>query len=346
MTNKIIFINLKNNKYTRTRNYYHGFLKLKINCSWYEVAGFNELVNVYSEIKPFHNDTTIIVTSRSQLLSIYSFFLGCRVILDAGLPLWDGVVTSRRDLGFMGLGLIKIYIIDFLSFHFAKHVIFETYVQRSRVSKMFAIKRTKLSHVLIGFDENRFVRRDLSPRTTIVKKNVLNILFRGGNQVESGISVLIHACRILENDKRFNFTLVTNNLKPEIAIKNLRIVDSHISDDLLKDMLLRSDLVLGQLLDHKRLSIAIPHKFYEAAYFSKPYLTADHGLMKDFVNKNLVFGFDAGNVQAFIKKLNVLYEEQFEMLSFGKKLGEWYNGNCSQLILTKNFYTILLAAKN
>ena len=59
----------------------------------------------------------------------------------------------------------------------------------------------------------------------------------------------------------------------------------------MKDMLLRSDLILGQLLNHKRLSIAIPHKFYEAAYFSKPYLTADYGLMEDLVNKNLVFGF-------------------------------------------------------
>jgi len=346
MTNRIIFVNFKNNKYTRTRNYYHGFLKLKINCSWYEVAGFRELINVYREIKPFRNDTTIVVTSRSQLLSIYSFFLGCRVILDAGLPLWDGVVTSRRNFGFMGLSLIKVYIIDYLSFHFAKHVIFETYVQRSRVSKMFAIKRSKLSHVLIGFDENRFVRRDLSPRTTIVKKDVLNILFRGGNQVESGISLLIQACKILENDKRFAFTLVTNNLESVIAIKNLRIIVSHISDDLMKDMLLRSDLILGQLLNHKRLSIAIPHKFYEAAYFSKPYLTADYGLMEDLVNKNLVFGFSAGNVQAFIEKLNVIYEEQLEMLSLGQKLGGWYNENCSQLVLTKNFYNILLETKN
>ena len=110
MTNKIIFINLKNNKYTRTRNYYHGFLKLEINCSWYEVAGFGELVNLYRQIKPFRNNTTIVVTSRSQLLSIYSFFLGYRVILDAGLPLWDGVITSRRSFGFMGLSLIKVYI--------------------------------------------------------------------------------------------------------------------------------------------------------------------------------------------------------------------------------------------
>ena len=211
MTNRIIFINLKDNKYTRTRNYYHGFLKLKIDCSWYEVAGFGELVDFYRQIKPFRNNTTIVVTSRSQLLSIYSFFLGYRVILDAGLPLWDGVITSRRSFGFMGLSLIKVYIIDYLSFHFAKHVIFETHVQRSRVSKMFAIKRTKLSHVLIGFDENRFVHRNLAPRTAIVKKGVLNILFRGGNQIESGISLLIQACKILENDNRFTFRVTIKN---------------------------------------------------------------------------------------------------------------------------------------
>jgi len=345
MINRIIFINLTNNKYTRTRNYYHGFLKLDIDCSWKDVAGFRELVSVYREIKPFRNNTTVIVTSRSQLLSIYSFFLGYRVILDAGLPLWDGVITSRRSFGFMGLSLIKVYLIDYLSLHLAKHVIFETYVQESRVSKMFAIRRVNLSHVLLGFDENRFAHRNMDQELLIVKKGVLNILFRGGNQVESGISLLIQACKILENDKRFTFTLVTNNLGSEISIKNLRLIVRHISDDLMKDLLLQSDLILGQMLNHKRLSIAIPHKFYEAAYFSKPYLTADYGLMKDFVDKNLVFGFKAGDVQSFIENLNILYEKQVEMFLCGQKFGDWYNENCSQLVLAKKFYDILLESK-
>jgi hypothetical protein len=345
MVKKIIFINLKNNKYARTRNYYHGLLKLKVNCSWRDVAGFRELIAVYKEIKPFRNNTIIVVTSRSQLLSIYSFFLGCRVILDAGLPLWDGVITSRRNFGFMGFRLIKVYLIDFLSFHLAKHVIFETYTQRSRVSKMFTIKQEKLSCVLLGFDENRFVSQNIDQKGAIVKKDVLDILFRGGNQVESGISLLVEACKILEDDKRFTFTLVTNSLGSDVAMNNLRLMVGHISDDLMRDLLLRADLILGQLLNHKRLSIAIPHKFYEAAYFSKPYLTANYGLMEDFVNKNLVFGFTAGDVQSFIKNLNILFEKQLEVFSFGQKLGDWYNENSSQIILTRKFYDILLNVK-
>ena len=213
MINRIIFINLKNNKYTRSRNYYNGFLKLNVDCLWHEVAGFRELFNLYNELGPFRNDTTVVVTSRSQLLSIYSFLLGYRVILDAGLPLWDGVITSRRSFGFMGLGLIKVYLIDYLSLHLSKHVIFETDVQQSRVSKMFAIKRDKISSVLLGFDENRVEHIKIDQGTLGVKKDVLNILFRGGNQIESGIPLLIQACRMLENDKRFAFTLITNNLE-------------------------------------------------------------------------------------------------------------------------------------
>lgn len=345
MAEEIIFVNLKNNKYSRTRNYYHGLLKLKIDCSWRDIDGFRELANVYREIRPFRNNTTIVVTSRSQLLSIYSFFLGYRVILDAGLPLWDGVITSRRNFGFMGFGLIKVYLIDYLSFHLAKHIIFETYVQQSRVSKMFAIRRQKLSCVLLGFDENRFVSRNIDRGTPIVKKDVLNILFRGGNQIESGISLLVEACKVLEDDKRFTFTLVTNNFGSDMALKNLRFMVGHISDDLMRDTLLRADLTLGQLLNHKRLDIAIPHKFYEAAYFSKPYLTANFGLMKDLVDKNLVFGFKAGDVHSFIEKLNILYEKQLEMFLCGQKLGDWYTKTSSQIVLTKNFYDILLEVK-
>ena len=345
MISRIIFINLKNNRYTRSRNYYNGFLKLNVDCLWHEVAGFRELFNLYNELGPFRNDTTVVVTSRSQLLSIYSFLLGYRVILDAGLPLWDGVITSRRSFGFMGLGLIKVYLIDYLSLHLSKHVIFETDVQQSRVSKMFAIKRDKISSVLLGFDENRVEHIKIDQGTLGVKKDVLNILFRGGNQIESVIPLLIQACRMLDKDKRFAFTLITNNLECEIAIKNLKLTVGYISDDLMRDLLLQSDLILGQMLDHKRLSIAIPHKFFEAAYFCKPYLTADFGLMKDFVDKKLVFGFKAGDVRSFIEKLNILYEKQFEMFSCGVKLGDWYNENSSQLILTKKFYNLLSKAK-
>jgi hypothetical protein len=345
MINKIIFINLKNNKYTRTRNYYNGFLKLGIECSWHDVAGFSELIDLYHEIKSFQNRPTVVVTSRSQLLSIYSFFLGYRVVLDAGLPLWDGVITSRRSFGFMGWGLIKVYSTDFLSFHLSKHIIFETSTQLPRVSKMFAVKKRKLSYVLLGLDENRFSLASIDRETQVVKKSELNILFRGGNQVESGISILIEASQILKDDKRFTFTLVTNNLELQMQTKNLKLVVGHVSDDLINDLLLSADLILGQLLNHKRLDIAIPHKFYEAAFFSKPYLTADYGLMKELVNKNLVFGFKAGDVQSFIKSLNVLFDKQFELLSCGQRLGDWYKQNSSQLILTTNFYNIVVTAK-
>jgi hypothetical protein len=342
MNKQIVFINLKNNNFTRTRNYYNGLLKLNVACLWLEVVGYKDLAKVFRELKSSNTKYTIVVTSRSQLLSIYSFFLGRRVILDAGLPLWDGVITSRRSLGFLGFSLIKTYLIDYFSFHLAKHVIFETVAQNSRVSRMFAIKRKKISCVPLGFDENRFYHDKLAGVGRPMKKGVLKILFRGGNQVESGISLLLDACRKLVDDERFSFTLVTNNLEHAIESKNLELLIGQISDDLMKQLLSRSDLVLGQMLDHKRLSIAIPHKFYEAAYFSKPYLTADYGLMEDFVDKGLVFGFKAGDVHSFIEQLNTLHEKQFDLFACGVKLGDWYNQNSSQHVLTKNFQNIIL----
>jgi hypothetical protein len=342
MNKQIVFINLKNNNYTRTRNYYNGLSKLNVDCLWLEVTGYRDLARVFRERKSSNTDYIIVVTSRSQLLSIYSFCLGHRVILDAGLPLWDGVITSRRRLGFLGYSLIKVYLIDFFSFHLAKHIIFETATQNSRVSRMFAIKRKKISCVLLGFDENRFHYEKLAEVGRPIKKDVLKILFRGGNQVESGISLLLDASRKLVGDERFAFTLVTNNLERAIESKNLELLIGHISDDLMKQLLSRSDLVLGQMLNHKRLNIAIPHKFYEAAYFSKPYLTADYGLMEDFVDKGLVFGFKAGDVYSFIEQLNTLYEDQFNLFACGRKLGDWYSKNSSQYVLTKNFQSIIL----
>lgn len=345
MKNKIIFINLKNNRYTRTRNYYNGFVKLGTECSWHDIDGFIGLLSLYREMKSFHDHTTVVVTSRSQLLSIYSFFLGRRVILDAGLPLWDGVITSRRNFGFMGWELFKVYCTDFLSFHLSKHIVFETSTQLSMVSKMFIIKKRKLSYVLLGLDEDRFPLENFNRTTQVLNKKTLNILFRGGNQIESGISILIEACKLLENDKRFTFTLVTNKVEEQIELKNLNLIVGHVSDDFIQDLISNADLILGQLLNHKRLRIAIPHKFYEAAYFSKPYLTADYGLMKDLVNKNLVFGFKAGDVRSFIKSLDVLFEKRVEFLVYGNRLGEWYRQNSSQMILTENFYKIILSTR-
>lgn len=343
-TQKFIFLNIKGNRFTRTKILYNGLLKLGLNCNWYEFSSFREFRYFLKDRKSIYSEEILIATSRSQILAIYSFILGCRIVLDAGLPLWDGVITSRKNFGFLAQNAIKTYMIDFIAYQASKLLIFETESQIDRVARMFCVNKRKIKSLYIGVDESRF-RKLFQQQVSFSRKPVLNILFRGGNQVESGIPILLEAIEKLESDDRFDFTILSQNLNYDRNLKNLNLVNDFVSDEVLCKYIAKSDIYVGQLLDHSRLYFAIPHKFYEAAFFSKPYLTGYHGLMKEFVSLGIVMGFKAGSADSLINKLNLVFENQKILEQYSYKIGEWYKSYSSEEILADKFYRIVAPLK-
>jgi hypothetical protein len=335
----VLFLNLKSNRHSRSRNYFNGLRNLGISCEWVDIDGLADLRKIKSKLKNPNNDNpSFVVTSPSHILAIgclFSFFR--RPVLDAGWPLYDGVITSRREYGLFGSKLLKTLLIDLLAFQFSKKVLVESEGQKRRISRRYFVPRRKISVLLTGFDEMRFsdVNRD-DPKYSF------NVLFRGGAQEEAGLDVFFESDQFLMNNTNLRLRVVTNNFKPKSETQtSIELVNRYLSDDELQVFFAEADLILGQLSDHKRLNFTIPHKFFEAAFLAKPYLTSDIGFMNTLAHSKLVYTFNAGNASSLASSIVKIASDRDGAIDAGKRLGDWYSKNASQKVLSEKFKQIV-----
>jgi glycosyltransferase involved in cell wall biosynthesis len=107
-------------------------------------------------------------------------------------------------------------------------------------------------------------------------------------------------------------------------------------------MLETCNLLLGQLSDHPRLRVTIPHKAFEAAAMGKPYLTARAAGIQEFLVEGLEAEYfipgDAADLLLHIQKLKKENEYR-EML--GENISQKYETMASEEAIGKNFLALL-----
>ena len=333
-SSEFVFLSLKGNKFSRSKNYHNGLLKLGYKSNWVEIDPHNKFSQLLDCKKRYiEKNTAFIVASPSHILALYARLVLLRKIhLDAGWPLSDGVVLSRREFGFMGFRALLIYLLDFFVFQFSSMIFLESSAQVRSVRTKFLIPRKKLVVLETGFDENRVKNRS---RVPVVAKQFITVLFRGGAQQEAGLSVLTEALELLKNRKGVRFIVASKGFKVDLkSLTNVTIHDEHLSDQELWNLYGQADVVLGQLSKHSRLKRTLPHKFFEAGFFKKCYLTSNVGAISEFVEKGLVFGFSGGSSQSLVEAINDLVDKKNLRTALGRNLGEFYIENFSQKTLT------------
>lgn len=335
----ILFINLKSNRHSRTRNYFNGLRRMGIACDWLDVGSFGELRSRQDEINQ-HLDrgSRIVITSPSHVLvPFFILIFHRRPIFDAGWTLYDGVISSRRQYGFLASNILKTLLIDFLSLHLASRVLVESEAQQKSILQRYLVYKNRLSVLLTGFDEER-----LDGVSSKKNDGEVCVLFRGGAQDEAGLEVLDKAIRKLENERELKFKLITNRYKPRAPFgANVELLNEYVSDEELGKAFREADLVLGQLSNHKRLNRTIPHKFFEAAYLGKPYLSSDKGLMGDLGKLSIIYVFSGGNSDDLAQSILRIVGDLESAKKVGDGLREWYLKNASQRVLSQRFLEIV-----
>ena len=333
-SSEFIFLSLKGNKFSRSKNYHNGLLKMGYKSTWVEIDSQNKFSQLLDCKKKYiEKNTTFIVASPSHILALYArLVLLQKIYLDAGWPLSDGVVLSRREYGFMGFRALLIYLLDFFTFHSSSMVFLESTAQVRSVRTKFLLPQKKLVVLETGFDENR-VKDKKSAQ--MVAKRFTTLLFRGGAQQEAGLTVLTEAIELLKDRKDIRFIVASKGFKVSTKdLNNVKIYDEYLSDQELWEFYSQADIVLGQLSKHPRLKRTLPHKFFEAGYFKKCYLTSDLGAISEFTEKGLAFGFTGGNSQSLVGAINELVDKKNLRTALGRNLGEFYLENFSQKALT------------
>jgi len=224
------------------------------------------------------------------LTPILKIFFHQPVILDAGWSLTDGHI-ARGFNGLKSFRLPLVFIIDFISFHFADLVILESRGQVIRVNKLFRVSKSKLVVNFTGLNENKYsAKSGESEIIRLVKKRILDldlstiILFRGKLNKESGFSNILSAALRLQDQSAFVFVIGARDLN--VDFPSNCIVVSGISDDELKQVYSLSDIAIGQVSSHPRLKYTIPHKAYEAGYFATAYVTSNSNGVREFLEND------------------------------------------------------------
>jgi glycosyltransferase involved in cell wall biosynthesis len=200
-----------------------------------------------------------------------------KVILDALCSLYEGEIISRQSASRWSFRRLKIWLIDWLAYHFADLILVETEAQKNFFRKKFFVQQNKLEVVYTGADDSVFY-----PDQTIKKKERFTAVFRGRFLPEAGVEVVVQAAKLLEKEG-IDILIIGSGLEQEKITKliselnptNLTLESRIFSTDELRRTMLSCHVSLGQFANHERLSRTIPHKAFESLALKLPYITSD-----------------------------------------------------------------------
>jgi hypothetical protein len=268
-----------------------------------------------------------------------------RIILDAGWPLTDGVLS--RGITFNKLPkLVHSYFLDWISFHSADIILVESHAQLQRIHRLFVVSKRKLKVAFTGVNESAF---SMSSDQTTTETNInwdliqsgqkLIVLFRGRINRESGIANIIAAAKELTLEANFIFVTGASKLLEDIPLNCF--LYSEVSDAAIKEIYANSDITIGQISRHRRLKYTIPHKAFEAGFFERVYITPSSPSLLELYPDDSVYFLEDASVANLVSAIRKLKDFPLRQM-YRRRIGEHYRQNSSQASLNVNFEKIVL----
>jgi glycosyltransferase involved in cell wall biosynthesis len=231
--------------------------------------------------------------------------------------------------------VIKSYLIDFIATQFSKLIFLESHLQSKWYVRKFLASPKKCRVIYTGIDELDF--EPLSNRQGT--EQLFTVVFRGKDNPEAGLNLLAKATQILA-DEEIQFLILsstTANMR-EFSDKTTVISSYFDSKKDIARYIANSDLSLGQLSEHPRLSRTIPHKAFESAFLGVPYLSArNSGILEIFQENKEIYCFDPGSAEDLAAKIRFLKSERELLLESGRSIKEKYSRTLSQKVLSEEF---------
>lgn len=337
---KIIFITIGPIGYSRSWVYYNSLKEIIPNLNLIQLNSKNLIIQILKLKKKFSRDSIFIIMSPSQYLAIpIRILLSKNIVTDFGWSLYEGTRISR---GVTGIPAIKSFLIDFFASKFSKYVVLESKEQVNFFSTLFKTNRDKCRVVYTGLNEKDFFLNDKFKTPVDIFSNSKIVLYRGKYNPEGGLEILAETTKILEAED-ITFWVFTPGLPNSITFSKNTIIDrSYYSPDIIAKIQSACTISLGQLANHERLSRTIPHKAFEAAYLSKPYITGrNKGILEVFNEGTEILCFNPGDCYDLANKITNVINNKHLINTLGIKMKQKYNQELSQSILSEKFLKVI-----
>jgi glycosyltransferase involved in cell wall biosynthesis len=337
---KIIFLTIGEPGYSRSWTYFNGARKLGANVEFIKIESTTLTKQFLTLRKRLSRKHVYVVMSPSQyLVPFVRIFLGQKVISDAGWSLFEGTVIARKRYGLFGLLALKTYLIDFISSHLVTRIIVESKNQAEFYSKIFLVNRTKIAVLYTGVDEDSLKDASNQSQPPNFFNNSNIVLFRGKYNRESGIEVIAAATKLLISED-VTFWILCPGLPTHIEFsKNTYVDRTYVqAQNEISSIYKSAQITVGQMSGDRRLRRTIPHKAFESAYLSKPYITAGNSGIKElFADQLEIICTQAGDAQDLALKIRYLLDNPEAAKLIGENMNLKYRNTCSQDILAKAF---------
>jgi hypothetical protein len=343
---RIFFLSIVSPDYSRSSvllNYQSDFFsKIYIPFSGKSKSIIRDLLILKNEMR---SDSAIVIMSPSHKLTFFARILTrSPIVLDAGWPLTDGVVSRGKQKGFIG-HLVVSYLLDFVSFHSAHRILLESKAQSARVRRIYFVSKKKIHTSFTGFNETSLTGRvEKSQKIEELEKFLakeskpLVVLFRGKINRESGIESILNSAKELGDETSFIIVTSAKN-----SLKNIPLncfVISDITQIEMSYIYSIVDIALGQLSTHPRLKYTIPHKAFEAGFFAKSYLSYESEGIKELFPTGSAYLIDNVSVNKVVASIRDLSSKQLRD-NLASAAHARYKQVASQRLLNANFESII-----
>jgi glycosyltransferase involved in cell wall biosynthesis len=330
--------------YSRSGTFLTGLIEgnPKFNFHKLRTGTTRTLRDLKNSLEAINRGSQIVILSGSNILAVYMKLLGQKdIVLDAGWSSFEA--TKKRDYGVTKpYVLAKLYFLELISFWSAARILVESASQRRYLSRIFFIPKRKIFVLPTGVNEQAFKTRKKPLPMDLLSEVAKDkfVFFRGKNVAESGLNVIARSTWLVRRAMRF--VIVTDQTKGlKFNPLNTTVLEGFQEYETLKFLYENATAVLGQISETKRLRNTIPHKTFEAALFSKPYVTLFESAVLELFSKESVIGLEKASPDALANLVDWVAVNTEESQRRGLEFGQQYIEKYQQQKLQKQFLDLI-----
>ncbi len=201
------------------------------------------------------------------------------LIFDAFLSLYDTVVNDRKIVSPNNIIAKFCYFLDKISSRMADKVLLDTEAHIEYFCQIYGFTHDKFARVFVGAEETIFYPKENNLRNG---RDKFKVLFYGQFIPLHGISFIIEAAKLLEQEKNIEFTMIgvgqeykkIRELADRLKISNINWVN-WVKYNELPQYINESDICLGIFGSSGKANRVIPNKVFQAMAMKKPIITSN-----------------------------------------------------------------------
>lgn len=224
-------------------------------------------------------------------------------------PLYETLVEDRKYVNRDSLKSKLVHRVDEISCRLADWIIIETKTYLDYYCEEFKVPREKFFQIPLGADERNFYLRPSKEQS--LEPSMLKVLFYGKFIPLQGISFIVRAAKLLEQEKELEFEVIGSGqlsesikrLSNELDIQNIDFIE-WVNYKELPEHICDAHISLGIFGSTPKAQRGIPIKVYEALAMKKPVITGDTPAAREvFTHKKNAVLCETGNPKALSESI-------------------------------------------